>query len=78
MTSFEFQQTRTLVPANVMAPRKEKKNKNQTKKERKWKKKRKNTYLIDGVPVEGFAPHERRTPLQPSLHLRERTSPQLK
>ena len=27
MTSFEFQQTRTLVPANVMAPRKENKKK---------------------------------------------------
>ena len=52
--------------------------KKKRKRKKKRKKKRKNTYMVDGAPMEGFAPHKRRVPLPPSVHLRERASPRLK
>ena len=42
------------------------------------KKKRKNTYPVDDVLVEGLTPHESCAPLSPSVLLHERASPRLR
>ena len=78
MTLFwpELQKPGNPVPATPTPPRKPKKKKK--KKRKRKRRKRKKTYLLEGAPVESFAPQERRTPWMPSLSLREGASPQLR